>query len=403
MSPETPTSTSSRTGSISPMPRYFLHKESDQTSDMDDLDVSNAQGQPTTSSQKRPCFESQASKSNGARKKFKIHSGCKSIQTITDNGIEPANDMDSDFSMPPEAPPSGSARTRTTSPSTRTVTLQKPGPTPSIDDSESDTEIVPRPRKRTRKLPKPQIKKRTSIQRNSGAESDFWSDDAFAQFASLNLNSDYADKDSKENLDTKSYAELKKMFTKPELRTLYGDDLLPATWKANFKRMTLDLLHVIDRDLVPEKFRFLIDEVVEVKTYERDLAALDAVDDHMSELWSAKWDQLYNNFKDKSFAELRVLFNHPTTRNQNLTYKRALRDATWIAKLREATFNQLWNMNRDDIPSSCRYIFNRQFRLKDPAFDVSEVDLSDDDLSNIVLGDFDLDDFDIELESARLQ
>lgn len=84
----------------------------------------------------------------------------------------------------------------------------------------------------------------------------------------------------KEDLDTKSYAELKEMFSNPQLRALYGDDLLTATWKADFKRMTLDFLGAVDRNQVPERFRFLIDEVIENKTYERDLAALDAFDDH---------------------------------------------------------------------------------------------------------------------------
>jgi hypothetical protein len=69
------------------------------------------------------------------------------------------------------------------------------------------------------------------------------------------------------------------MFTNPALRTLYGDDLLTATWKANFKRMTLDLLHAVVRDQVPERFCYLLDEVIESKTYEKDIAALNAVDD----------------------------------------------------------------------------------------------------------------------------
>ncbi|KAH0370216.1 hypothetical protein KCU65_g2632, partial [Aureobasidium melanogenum] len=84
----------------------------------------------------------------------------------------------------------------------------------------------------------------------------------------------------KEDLEVKSYAELKEMFTKPKLRALYGDDLLLATWTANFKRMTLDRLQSMDRDQVPEKSRFLINEVIENKTYEMDLAALNAFDDN---------------------------------------------------------------------------------------------------------------------------
>lgn len=43
--------------------------------------------------------------------------------------------------------------------------------------------------------------------------------------------------------------------------------------------MTLDLLHSIDRNLVPEKFPYLLDEVGESKTFEKDLAALNAVAD----------------------------------------------------------------------------------------------------------------------------
>ncbi|KAG9517131.1 hypothetical protein KCU93_g8889, partial [Aureobasidium melanogenum] len=185
--------------------------------------------------------------------------------------------------MPAETPTSTSTSTCTKSASlsTRTVTHQESFPTSHMDDSESDIDRVQRPRKRKRA--KRQIKKSTSIKRSSD-ESDFWSDDASTQIASLNPNSDLDDHDrveehSKEDLEVKSYAELKKMFTNPELRKIYGDDLLLATWKANLNRMTLDLLHAIDRDLVPEKFRFLIDEVIENKTYEKDLAALNAVAD----------------------------------------------------------------------------------------------------------------------------
>ncbi|KAH0041499.1 hypothetical protein KCU78_g948, partial [Aureobasidium melanogenum] len=165
--------------------------------------------------------------------------------------------------MPPETSTSGSSRARYASPSTRTATCQQSVPTSDMDDSESDFDRVQCPRKRKRA--KLQIKKSTSIKRNSDLD-----------------NHDRVEEDSKEDLDTKCYAELKKMFTNPELRKIYGDDLLLATWKANFNRMTLDLLHAIDRDLVPEKFRFPIDEVIEKKTYEKDLAALNVMDDHAS-------------------------------------------------------------------------------------------------------------------------
>ena len=75
----------------------------------------------------------------------------------------------------------------------------------------------------------------------------------------------------KEGLEVESYAELKEMFTNPQLIALYGDDLLAATWKASFKHMPLDCLQSIDREQVPERFHLLINEVVETRLTRRTL------------------------------------------------------------------------------------------------------------------------------------
>ena len=119
-----------------------------------------------------------------------------------------------------------------------------------------------------------------STQTTPDHESELDNDDATSEIVSLIESGDLSPRpQAEDDLDTKCYAELKKMFANPELRSLYGDDLILATWKANFKRMTLDLLQSIDRNLIPQNFRYLLDEVIESKTYEKELAALNAVDD----------------------------------------------------------------------------------------------------------------------------
>lgn len=302
MPPKTSTTASSLTRSTSPSTRTVTRQGSSSASDMDDLDAGNAQGQFTTSSQKRPHFESQASKSNGARKRVKIRFKSNSTQhTIGDRS--------------------------------------------SLNDSN-------------------------------------------------NHNLD-REKPELEDLETKSYLELRRMYAKPELRALYGDTLLPAIYRARFKHSSLDLLNNINRSKVPNQFHTILDDTIEHKT---QTAALEALDDHMSELWGAEWDQLYDSIKDRSFDELRAMFNHPTTKNQCPNHKRILRDAASAAKLKEATFERLSNMTRDSTPKPCRSIYDKQLRLKDPASNLSEVDLSENDPSDIDLGDFDLDDFDVELE-----
>ncbi|KAG9678943.1 hypothetical protein KCU99_g1900, partial [Aureobasidium melanogenum] len=307
MPPETPTSNSFRARSTSTSARTATCQVSGPTLDMNGLDASDPQGQPTTSSRKRQRFESQASKSDGSRKRLKVNFNRRSTQHTPED--------------------------------------------------------------------------RSNLEDNGDHNID-------------------REKPESEDLETKSYLELKRMYAKAELRDQYGDTLLPAIYKARFKHSSLELLQSIDRSKVPDQFHAILDDTIEHKT---QTAALEALDDHMSELWGAEWDQLYDSFKDKPFNELRAMFNHPTTKNQSPSYKRILRDAAWTAKLKEATFEQLWNMTRDSIPRSCRSIYDRQLRLKDFAFDLSEVDLSDDALSDVDLGDFDLDDFDVEPESAQLQ
>lgn len=163
--------------------------------------------------------------------------------------------------------------------------------TSDMDDNESDSDLLELPGSRKRRHEEAEFNEPTSFKKSVSPFASMKAIETFriamkARYYNIDLKRLAADQDTKqagpekEDLEVKSYADLKKMFTNPELRALYGDHLLTATWKANFKRMNLESLQSIDRDQVPEKFRFLINEVIENKTYEMDLAALNAFDDN---------------------------------------------------------------------------------------------------------------------------
>lgn len=168
----------------------------------------------------------------------------------------------------------------------------------------------------------------------------------------------------KEDLETKSYVELRAMYRKSELRTLYGDELLPAIYRANFKLQSLDLLNKIDRSMVPEEFHGILDQVVQDKIFERHTTALDFLDSHLTDLCDAEWDRIEESFKDKSHAELEIILNHPMTKKQEYPCERILRSAMWTAKLAEASYEDLVEMDSNDIPAEYRSVYNTELKTK---------------------------------------